>query len=75
MSKRSRWDQSKVHIDFCEGFHYYRKELDEMEDPEEAHAKRGAHWTFNASEFVNAVRQLRNQGEIFAPIGLSQFKV
>lgn len=32
-----------------DGFHYYRKELDAMDDPKEAHARRGAHWTFNAT--------------------------
>lgn len=30
------------------GYHYYRSELDAMEDPEALHARRGAHWTFNA---------------------------
>ena len=31
-----------------DGYHYYRKELDEMEDPAEAHARRGAAFTFDA---------------------------
>ena len=45
-----------------EGFHYYRKELDAMENPEEAHARRGAHWTFNADQFVQAVKSLKQEG-------------
>ncbi|KAL4813453.1 P-loop containing nucleoside triphosphate hydrolase protein [Aspergillus spinulosporus] len=37
-----------------DGFHYPKKYLDELENPEEAHARRGAHWTFDASEVIHA---------------------
>ena len=44
------------------GFHYYRTELDAMPDPKEAHARRGAHWTFNAQAFVTAIQDLKSNG-------------
>jgi len=46
-----------------DGFHYYRRELDRMEDPAEAHRRRGAPWTFNARAFVDRVASLRRAGE------------
>lgn len=45
------------------GFHYYRHQLDAMGDPAEAHAKRGAHWTFDAPAFVAAVKDIRDKGK------------
>ncbi|EFJ45838.1 hypothetical protein VOLCADRAFT_105729 [Volvox carteri f. nagariensis] len=42
-----------------DGFHFYRWELDAMPDPVEAHARRGAPWTFDAAKFVDAVRRVR----------------
>ena len=46
------------------GFHYYRAELDSgvAGDPEQAHARRGAHWTFDAPAFVACVRSLKETG-------------
>ena len=38
-----------------DGYHYYRSELDDMEDPEKAHARRGAPFTFNAPKFGEAL--------------------
>ena len=35
-----------------DGFHLYRRELDQMPNAAEAHAKRGSHWTFNATRLV-----------------------
>jgi pantothenate kinase len=46
-----------------DGYHYYRRELDAMEDPEEAHTRRGAPFTFNASRFVNDLIEARSTGE------------
>eukprot|EP00884_Botryococcus_braunii_P006769 jgi/Botrbrau1/16093/Bobra.7_2s0060.2 len=46
-----------------DGFHYRRSELDAMPDPVEAHARRGAPFTFNAAAFVEAIRAIRQQGE------------
>ena len=47
------------------GFHYYRAELDAgvAGDPAQAHARRGAHWTFDAPAFVACVRSLRAAGD------------
>ena len=42
-----------------DGFHYYRKELDAMPNAEEAHAKRGAHWTFDAKRFIDVIHSIK----------------
>jgi pantothenate kinase len=44
-----------------DGFHLTRKQLDELPNPEEAHLRRGAPWTFDAQGYVDAVHQVRNQ--------------
>ena len=45
-----------------DGFHFYRKELDAMSDPVKAHARRGAHWTFDGVRFVKALQTLKESG-------------
>ncbi|KAI9071935.1 hypothetical protein K1719_037641 [Acacia pycnantha] len=50
-----------------DGFHLYRSELDAMEDPQEAHARRGAPWTFNPSRLLTCLKNLRSQGSVYAP--------
>ncbi|PSR94836.1 Uridine kinase [Actinidia chinensis var. chinensis] len=50
-----------------DGFHLYRHQLDEMEDPEEAHARRGAPWTFDPERLLKCLKSLRNQGSVYAP--------
>lgn len=50
-----------------DGFHYYRRQLDEMPNPAEAHARRGAHWTFNAQAYVRCIRQAKETGSASAP--------
>ena len=50
-----------------DGFHFYRAELDEMRNAEEAHAKRGAHWTFNAHRFIDVVKEIKHMGRGSAP--------
>lgn len=50
-----------------DGFHYYRRQLDAMPDPQEAHARRGAHWTFDARAFVDCVRRVRAEGQAAVP--------
>ncbi len=45
-----------------DGFHYYRRELDAMPDPVEAHARRGAPYTFNAEKFVDALLTAKKHG-------------
>mmetsp|Transcript_15894 Transcript_15894/g.20370 ORF Transcript_15894/g.20370 Transcript_15894/m.20370 type:complete len:284 (+) Transcript_15894:74-925(+) len=46
-----------------DGYHYYRHELDKMPDPEEAHRRRGAPWTFDASKFTNDLKEARQAGK------------
>jgi pantothenate kinase len=46
-----------------DGYHYYRSELDEMDNPAQAHARRGAPFTFNAAKFVDDLIKARNAGE------------
>ncbi|KAG0481632.1 hypothetical protein HPP92_012490 [Vanilla planifolia] len=50
-----------------DGFHLYRSQLDDMEDPNEAHARRGAPWTFNPGLLLKCLHSLRTQGSVFAP--------
>ncbi|KAI9180659.1 hypothetical protein LWI28_006967 [Acer negundo] len=50
-----------------DGFHLYRSQLDAMENPEEAHARRGAPWTFDPSLLLNCLKNLRNQGSVYVP--------
>lgn len=40
-----------------DGYHYYRSELDQMDDPVEAHARRGAEFTFDADRFVKDMKK------------------
>ncbi|MCH2201920.1 MAG: AAA family ATPase [Fuerstiella sp.] len=45
-----------------DGYHYYRWQLDAMEDPEEAHARRGSPFTFDAARLVKELQQARLKG-------------
>ncbi|XP_041005881.1 putative uridine kinase C227.14 isoform X2 [Juglans microcarpa x Juglans regia] len=50
-----------------DGFHLYRSQLDEMENPEEAHARRGAPWTFNPALLLSCLQTLKAQGSVYVP--------
>lgn len=50
------------------GFHLYKRQLDAMPNRDEAYARRGAHWTFDAERFVQAVRTLKQQGAAVADL-------
>ncbi|KAJ3687409.1 hypothetical protein LUZ61_016573 [Rhynchospora tenuis] len=50
-----------------DGFHLYRSQLDQMEDPKEAHARRGAPWTFNPDLLLKCLYTLRKEGSVYAP--------
>ncbi|XP_073265116.1 putative uridine kinase C227.14 isoform X3 [Populus alba] len=50
-----------------DGFHLYRSQLDAMENPEEAHARRGAPWTFSPTLLLRCLEKLRNEGSVCAP--------
>lgn len=51
-----------------DGFHYYRSELAQFDDPEEAFRRRGAPFTFDAARFVATVRKLHGDGPVLAPL-------
>ena len=38
-----------------DGYHYYRSQLDQMDDPKYAHERRGAEFTFDADRFVKDI--------------------
>ncbi len=44
------------------GYHYTRQQLDQFPDPDEAHARRGAYWTFDGAAFVEKMRELHAKG-------------
>lgn len=44
-----------------DGFHLYRRELDAMPDPQAAHARRGAPWTFNADAYVQFLSKAKTE--------------
>ncbi|KAH9318366.1 hypothetical protein KI387_020135, partial [Taxus chinensis] len=50
-----------------DGFHLYRSQLDMMEDPKEAHARRGAPWTFDPDHLLSRLTTLRRQGYVYMP--------
>ncbi|CAM6093036.1 unnamed protein product [Calypogeia fissa] len=50
-----------------DGFHLYRWQLDAMEDPAEAHARRGAPWTFDPVKLADSLKTLRNKGSVSLP--------
>ena len=45
-----------------DGYHYYRRELDAMDDPAQAHARRGAAFTFNAPRLLRDLGAARRTG-------------
>ncbi|XP_074563735.1 putative uridine kinase C227.14 isoform X1 [Curcuma longa] len=50
-----------------DGFHLYRSQLDAMDNPKEAHARRGAPWTFNPELLLKCLHALRKEGQTYAP--------
>ena len=50
-----------------DGFHYYRHELDKFDDPVEAHARRGAAFTFDSQYFVDSVAKAKDVGHGMFP--------
>lgn len=50
-----------------DGFHYKKQILDEMENSGEAHARRGAPWTFDSYHFVQTIEKIRNNEDVFLP--------
>jgi pantothenate kinase len=55
-----------------DGYHFTRAQLDKMPNPVEAHARRGAEFTFDGEGFLALVRRLREPLEptaatVYAP--------
>ncbi|KAI9853797.1 MAG: hypothetical protein M1813_001805 [Trichoglossum hirsutum] len=50
-----------------DGYHYTRAHLSAMPDPALAHARRGAHWTFDAPAFLSLVQTVRSPVTDSAP--------
>ncbi|ORY08478.1 phosphoribulokinase/uridine kinase [Clohesyomyces aquaticus] len=51
-----------------DGFHLPRSVLDALPNSEEAHIRRGAHWTFDAAAAVSFIRKTRDfSGTLHAP--------
>ncbi|KAI4378569.1 hypothetical protein MLD38_016029 [Melastoma candidum] len=72
LQKHSSSDSQQYLLDVAtvlpmDGFHLYRSQLDAMEDPEEAHARRGAPWTFNPKLLLKCINKLRKEGSVYAP--------
>lgn len=50
-----------------DGYHYTRSQLDQFPNPREAHARRGAPWTFDAEGVVSMVHQLHDSTTLQKP--------
>lgn len=46
-----------------DGWHYTRAQLDLFPDPKLAHDRRGSHWTFDSTAYVDFVNRLRNDAK------------
>lgn len=46
-----------------DGFHYYKKELDLMQNKEEAYKRRGAPFTFNSKKLFEKLKDIKDKGE------------
>ncbi|KAL0052381.1 hypothetical protein WJX82_001231 [Trebouxia sp. C0006] len=65
---RPRLDRHHVAVVVgMDGYHYTRQQLDQFPDPDEAHARRGAYWTFDGAAFVEKMHELRAKGEATLP--------
>ena len=52
----------KVVVIPMDGYHYSRSELDAMDDPKEAHERRGAPFTFNSRKLVDDLSRAHRSG-------------
>lgn len=51
-----------------DGFHYYRAQLAQFDDPVEAFRRRGAPFTFDVERFLHAIAQLHSGQELRVPL-------
>ena len=52
----------KITVISMDGYHHYREQLDAIDDPREACARRGAPFTFDAERFISELRDARQRG-------------
>ncbi|KAH7025880.1 P-loop containing nucleoside triphosphate hydrolase protein [Microdochium trichocladiopsis] len=66
---QSQHPGSKPVAAFCpmDGYHLTREQLSAMPDPVNAHARRGAEFTFDGHAFLALVKALRARSTIYAP--------
>ena len=57
----------KIEVIPMDGYHFYRSELDAMVNPQEAHERRGAPFTFNARKLVDDLMQAHRIGSGYFP--------
>ena len=50
-----------------DGYHYYRSELDQMDDPAEAYMRRGAPFTFYSVKFINDLVEAKESAKGYFP--------
>lgn len=50
-----------------DGFHFYKSQLDQMQDVALAYKRRGASWTFDYEKYSRCLEQIRATGEGSAP--------
>ncbi len=50
-----------------DGFHYYKRELDQMENPHLAYARRGSPFTFNSEKFYQTICELKENHQVMVP--------
>ncbi|THY93060.1 P-loop containing nucleoside triphosphate hydrolase protein [Aureobasidium pullulans] len=74
ISERIRKDHKlSCSVVSVEGFMLPKADLDKMDDPEKAHARRGAEWTFDGKGMVDFIRRCRHQTEMEKQIRAPDF--
>ena len=58
----------KIDVIPMDGYHFYRRELDEMDNPTKAHERRGAPFTFNVRKLVDDLTKAHRTGSGCFPV-------
>lgn len=61
-NSKGQYVHTNIHATLDTGYHYTRQQLDQFPDPDEAHARRGAYWTFDGAAFVDKMHELHAKG-------------
>ena len=74
ISERIRKDHKlSCSVVSVKGFMLPKADLDKMDDPEKAHARRSAKWTFDGKGMVDFIRRCRHQTEMEKQIRAPNF--